>query len=364
MRHLIVISSFVLVVTGCSAPSNSDSEAVAALADELVGGHVATEAEYPSTVSLGGCTGVKVGPRHFLSAAHCFGNLSMAQLSMTADNNAQNFVTLTISSIVEHPQWLNCTSCAGDSSFNDFGLKPDFALITVQELTPDVPQAVIDPTPVAIGDSVTLTGYGCENGVGQPSGPSRFKVGDTHTVNPSDLNDAASIPGGFNTTKGPELDPTSPGLCPGDSGGPLFRAGTNKVIGINALVSFNGSTGNPVGNWHTRLDTQSRYDVWTFLNSIINASGTTPCAGICGSPTQISQSFSSGNLGSDARCFETTANLASGNCGGFVSPRSLSINGTTMACNGQNWTLPAKRNGGYCLAASAGQNSWAWLTTW
>ena len=156
----------------------------------------------------------------------------------------------------------------------------------------------------------------------------------------------------------------APGPCRSDSGGPLFRTGTNLVVGINALVSFNGTTGNPVGNWFTRLDDQSRYDVHGWVTGLISG-GTTPCAGICSPATVFSsQWFSSGNLGTSARCYEPTANLTSGNCGGFVSPRSLQVNGTTLSCSGSNWTLPAKRNGGYCVSVSAGQNAWAWFQTW
>ncbi|HYQ18554.1 MAG TPA: trypsin-like serine protease, partial [Polyangiaceae bacterium] len=224
-----------LAVTACSAGAG-DGE-VDVLSDGLVGGHVAAESEYPATVSLGGCTGVKVGPRHFLSAAHCFSGSTQSTLSVTTDNNAQNFQTLTISSINIHPEYQNCSACSGDGSMSDFGFKPDAALIVVQELTPNIPTAVIDSTPVAVGAAVTLTGYGCENGVGQPSGPSRLKVGDTHSINPLSLSDATSIAPAFVTTYGPGGDSSSPGLCPGDSGGPLFRTGTNKVIGINALVS-------------------------------------------------------------------------------------------------------------------------------
>ena len=119
MRSFAVLPWLVVVLVGCSASPQGDGEVVASRDDQLVGGHVATEAEYPSTVSLGGCTGVKVGPRHFLSAAHCFGDLSISQLSVSADNNAQNFSTLTVSSVVEHSEWLNCTTCAGDHSMSD-----------------------------------------------------------------------------------------------------------------------------------------------------------------------------------------------------------------------------------------------------
>jgi hypothetical protein len=362
MRRIIGTSFVVLAMSACGQAS--EDGAIDSLSDELVGGHVASEAEYPATVSLGGCTGVKVGPRHFLSAAHCFGNPSMATLSVTADNNAQNFQTLTVASVNVHPEYTNCSACSGDGSMSDFGYRPDVALIIVHELTPSIPTAVIDSTPVAIGASVTLTGYGCENGVGQPSGPARFKVGDTHSIDPLLLSDASSIPAGFNTTYGPGVDPSAPGLCPGDSGGPLYRTGTNQVIGINALVSFSGEQGTPIGNWFTRLDQESRYDIYGWVSDLIAESVPLPCTDICASPTTFStQYFSSQNLGTTARCFETTANLISGSCSGFASPRTLSINGTTMSCNGQNWTLPPKRNGGYCVNVTAGQNPWAQFNT-
>jgi hypothetical protein len=58
------------------------------------------------------------------------------------------------------------------------------------------------------------------------------------------------------------------------------------------------------------------------------------------------------------------ANLGGGNCGNFVSPRTLSINGTVMSCTGGNWpSLPAKRNGGYCVQTTAGDNAWAYFAT-
>ena len=363
MRQFIALPALVLGFAACTVQSASEPEALSSRNDELVGGHVAAESEYPSTVSIGNCTAAKVGPRHFLTAAHCVSE-SLTQLSVTTDNNAQNFRSLTVTSVKRHPQYTGCTTCAGDGSMNDFGLKPDAALITVDQLTPDIPQAVIDSTPVAYGAAITLTGYGCENGVGQPSGPSRLKVGDTQAIDPLLLDGAASIPGGYVASYGPANTPAAPGLCPGDSGGPLFRTGTNKIIGINALVSFVGEQATPYGNWFTRLDTSSRYNVYNWVTSIINASSATPCTGLCTGPTTFTnQYFSSGNLGTTAKCFETSTALVSGNCGGFVSPRKLTINGTTMACTGQNWTLPAKRNGGYCFQATAGNNSWAYFST-
>jgi hypothetical protein len=361
MRRIIGSSLLMLAVSACAVGPSEDG--TSSVSDELVGGHVATEAEYPATVSLGGCTGVKVGPRHFLSAAHCFEDPWLPTLSVTTDNDAQNFQTLTVASVNVHPEYTSCSACVGDGSMSDFGFRPDVALIIVQELTPSIPVAVLDATPVVIGASITLTGYGCENGIGQPSGPPRLKVGDAHSIDPLSLSDATSILGAYTTSFGPAADASAPGLCSGDSGGPLFRTGTNRVVGVNALVSFGGD-GSPYGNWFTRLDHESRYDVYAWVSALVGPVEPTPCSDICQAPTTFStQYFSSENMGTGARCYETRAPLVSGNCGGFVRPRTLAINGITMSCNGRNWRLPAKRHGGYCFKVTAGYQPWAYFDT-
>jgi len=91
----------------------------------------------------------------------------------------------------------------------------------------------------------------------------------------------------------------------------------------------------------------------------------TPCAGLCSNPVVFpGPHHQSGNLGTGVTCHQTTANLASGNCGNFAAGRTFKINGATMSCTGMNLTLPPKRNGGYCLQASAGNWPWAYFTTW
>lgn len=364
MRYLKALPLVILAFAGCSGEplTGEESGVLSTRGDGLVGGHAAAESEYPATVFIGNCTATKVGPRHFLTAAHCISDPNMENLWVTADNNAQNLVPLTVSSVNIHPQYTNCTACTGENTIDNWGLKPDVALVVVFELTPSIPQAVIDPNPVAIGSAVTLTGYGCENGVENgvilPTGPSRLKVGDTHTIDPLLLNQAPTIPAGFITTFGPRMDPSSPGLCPGDSGGPVYRTGTDRVVGVNSLVSLEG-------NWHARVDQQSRYNVYAWLADLLSRPVPLPCTGICTSPTLFfSQWNSASPIGTGARCFETMANLTGGNCGGFLSPRTLTVNGTTMTCNGENWTLPPKRNHGYCISVSPGLYSYAWLTTW
>ena len=99
----------------------------------------------------------------------------------------------------------------------------------------------------------------------------------------------------------------------------------------------------------------------------MNASGGSPCTGLCSNPVAftISGSFQSGNLGTGAVCYQTTSVVHGGNCGNFVSPRTLQVNGTTEACNSGNWaSVPAARNGGYCIQTTTGNQPWAFFTTW
>jgi hypothetical protein len=93
--------------------------------------------------------------------------------------------------------------------------------------------------------------------------------------------------------------------------------------------------------------------------------GGAPCSGFCTNPVSFSGAIQSGNLGTQATCHQTTGTINGGNCGNFVSPRALFVNGTQMTCNNGNWpTLPAKVNGGYCVYTTAGNQAWAYFTTW
>lgn len=91
-----------------------------------------------------------------------------------------------------------------------------------------------------------------------------------------------------------------------------------------------------------------------------------PCTGYCTNPiTFTSKNYQSGNLGSNATCYETTAALTSGVCGNFVSPRKLFVNGVEKTCNWASWSsLPPVKNGGYCIYTTAGNQAWASFSTW
>lgn len=90
-----------------------------------------------------------------------------------------------------------------------------------------------------------------------------------------------------------------------------------------------------------------------------------PCASYCTNPVTYNTShFQSGNLGTGATCHETTAPLAGGVCGNFVSPRQLYVNGVPMTCNWNLWSLPPAQNGGYCIHTTSGGHPWAGFSTW
>jgi len=145
---------------------------------------------------------------------------------------------------------------------------------------------------------------------------------------------------------------------------------TNGTVTFgNASALATTATFSVAGSYTLRLTANdsalSRTD--DIVITVNAASGNSPCAGLCTNPVNfsISGSFQSGNLGTTAVCYQTTAVIHGGNCGNFVSPRTLKVNGTTEPCTGGNWaSIPATRNGGYCIQTTAGNQSYAYFTAW
>jgi hypothetical protein len=81
-------------------------------------------------------------------------------------------------------------------------------------------------------------------------------------------------------------------------------------------VSERSSQGFSHGNWFTRLDTQSRYDVHTWLQDQLTdepEQGTNPCAGLCSAPTSFTGALNVSSFGSGESCYEsTTSTLGAG----------------------------------------------------
>jgi PKD repeat protein len=187
---------------------------------------------------------------------------------------------------------------------------------------------------------------------------------------------------------------------------PVVNAGANQTITLPAVASLNGTATddglpNPPGAVTVTWSKTSGSGTVTFANSAakvttatfsaagtyvlkltasdsaltasasttitVNAAATGACAGLCTSPTifTINGSYQSGNLGTGAVCYQTTSIVHGGNCSNFVSPRTVKVNGTTEACGSGNWSsIPAARNGGYCIQTTSGNQSYASFALW
>ena len=199
----------------------------------------------------------------------------------------------------------------------------------------------------------------------------------TITVNPTPVNQPPVVNAGSNQTitlpaaanlSGTVTDdglPNPPGAVTvtwSKSSGP------GTVTFANPAVKVTTATFSAAGTYILKLTaSDSALTASASTTVTVNAAGTGACAGLCTSPTifTINGSYQSGNLGTGAVCFQTTSVVHGGNCSNFVSPRALKVNGTTETCGGGNWSsIPAARNGGYCIQTTSGNQSYASFALW
>ena len=145
-------------------------------------------------------------------------------------------------------------------------------------------------------------------------------------------------------------------------------SGPGTVTFANPAAKVTTATFSTAGTYVLKL-TASDSALTASANTtvIVNPVATGACAGLCTSPTifTINGSYQSGNLLTGAHCYQTTSVVHGGNCSNFVSPRTLQVNGTTETCNNMNWSsVPAARNGGYCVQVTSGNQSYASFALW
>jgi hypothetical protein len=130
-----------------------------------------------------------------------------------------------------------------------------------------------------------------------------------------------------------------------------------------ALVQLGTNLGTDYGRWtFTAVGPVSAASSET--TTVVSTGGSNPCASFCASPTVFtSSSYQSGALGTGAACRETTASLSGVNLSN-ITGRTFKINGAAFVADGTVSALPAKVNGGYCLEATAGGQSFASFATW
>lgn len=312
MNRGIAVAALALLFAGCAFETDEDGEETDESLDSLVGGERATSNMFPSTLLLEtGCTAAKIGPRHILTAAHCVHDTKKnalmpsfragSALMVTAKKDvswnksmaANGFKRVVIEKTHMHPTWKQ------DAPMVDHGVvirAPNVpADVAVIVLTPasakniaSIRAAKVDVTPLADGDAVTLQGYGCRKGLDVADNSARdvLKFAREKTqpattlLHPGSYFASAEEPGFVNTAGSYAVTPGRKGmakaasLCPGDSGGPLYRMNgrADRIVGVNAYYSFAPEAEDPrkvsVTNWHTRLDVNARNGVATWLTNL------------------------------------------------------------------------------------------------
>ncbi|MBS2018072.1 MAG: trypsin-like serine protease [Deltaproteobacteria bacterium] len=287
---------FACLAAACGSAGSDDAALDDASGeDALIGGAPATLAQFPATLYLKkGCTAAKVAEKKLLTAAHCVidGSTLDAKygpgkpVELTREP-AKGFTTHAVAKLHVHPAWVPaCESayCASSSVTATLDAA-DVAVIELAEDLQGVPSAPIDTAPLATREKVTVLGFGCTEGVlAQDARPEvTLKFAETtilaasravHEGSPVEPTQLGQVSGIYAMTPGPARVKGAGGLCPGDSGGPLYkkRGDALVVVGVNANYTLRPGekdlAGIPVTNWHTRLDDRSRLGVATWLASI------------------------------------------------------------------------------------------------
>jgi hypothetical protein len=293
LRALFTITSIAILVgnVGCASTNElEDSE------DDLIGGFESPQGKFLSTLQVvGNCTVTKVGPNLLLTAAHCVRDSSgtiqrafepnaVLQLRVRQKSGPEVDRVATIVRTELHPQIAQLCRIRGCTSMasQDIRDAPDLAVIQVASGLANIPTAKIDTVEAKPGDAVNILGYGCTGSVNGPSdGLLRYRETVTSSVDVaihqgSSLGSSNSagkqtVEANYVITPGPQqavVGANSAGLCPGDSGGALYRKGRNVVVGVNASYTFLPNGDRPVTNWHARVDGKSRWGTARWLEQM------------------------------------------------------------------------------------------------
>ncbi len=287
------------LVAGCQVEAEEESDDANA---DLIGG--SSGVYMPATLHIeAGCTAAKIGPKALLTAAHCVLDLSNLEPKYDTTRTiglstkpASGYRAYAVARVHVHPAYLEkcrATLCSISAVVAKLDA-PDIAVVELTEEVRNVPVVKIDARPLAAGDRVVIEGFGCTEGVlaEDTRKIERLTSAETTITAPNaalhegSYVESADLPvysGNYALTPGPAKSARAAGLCPGDSGGPLYarrirtsrervrRASDLVIVGVNANYTLRADDvqGLPVTNWHTRVDDASRNGVAEWLRTVV-----------------------------------------------------------------------------------------------
>ena len=309
MASGLACASGAALLVGCGDDAATGSVSVASTEQALIGGHPVAVDYFRSTVGIGdACTGAKVGPCQFLTAAHCVavprpykttpppgfpsndgvhddyvpGKPLQIQWGLDADG-AQG--TFTIVETVIHPSWWAYPLTPDPPTGPDGAA--DIAVIEIAEDTPDIPEARVELDRVEPGTQVVKVGWGCEVTNNSPaSSLGRYKAEDAWTLPASELEyhnpplsdvQFTTVRDSYLVTAGQGQNQDSASLCMGDSGGPLYLPDNSdpRIVGVNSDYIFRDESGISWDDWHTQTALGSHHGVGQWLKDLgVNTVGT------------------------------------------------------------------------------------------
>jgi hypothetical protein len=274
IARVSLVVSGALIAAACGSESQDSVETIA---QAIAGGARPRDRQFPATVFWDAgrgpsgpryCSGSRIGKNAILTAAHCVAWGEMTRGTPVRVSNAANtkepaavFAKLLLRQAWVHPSM--AAAIATGMTRDDFEdaeamkrVLPDLAVLefdaAIADTMPGIARAEVDAAEVAIGDTITLSGYGCVDLAAPADGRPSF--GETRVLSSADAKAPSTVagllrggpvnagdekvfdtasPGYFFNAAGGVLGSQGPLTCVGDSGGPVYRDG--KIVGVNSF---------------------------------------------------------------------------------------------------------------------------------
>lgn len=229
-------------------PAQSPEERAVAALDRLTATlpppRLASAEQYPATVVLLACTATRVGPRHYLTAAHCFGDpLTLAVKEVVAPGfpitiasapDATQIEQAVIEAVWVHPQY----RFDFDAALRSGVYSPDVAVLAVDRELAGPAIARIAAVPVRLEQSVTLVGTRAPADAGLGARRRKGIPARTVAADPYPMLDFSKFIGPYVLMAGPAPEHAAWAIDYGDSGGATYltHAGREYVVGVHSIV--------------------------------------------------------------------------------------------------------------------------------